>query len=145
MYLLSLYLQRQNKLLLFEQYVLRDCISQYLVEPREFDETVQCFLQVILAAICQLAKKLYKDHLPNGKCTTLDRNKMGGKPKTSCFAESIFGQLDQLVRTKPNISTLAAESSIMFANNKTADWLNSKTEQERETLIIIYQLCSICI
>ena len=41
-----------------------------------------------------------------------------------------------LVRTKPNISTLAAESSIMFVNNKTAEWLNSKTEQEREALIL---------
>jgi hypothetical protein len=40
------------------------------------------------------------------------------------------------VRTKPNISTLAAESSIMFVNNKTEEWLNSKTEQEREALIL---------
>jgi len=30
-----------GELLLFEQYVQRDCISRYLVEPGEFDETVQ--------------------------------------------------------------------------------------------------------
>jgi hypothetical protein len=44
------------------------------------------------------------------------------------------------VRTKPNISTLAAESSIMFVNNKTAEWLNSKTEQEREAFILWQQV-----
>lgn len=54
---------------------------------------------------------------------------------TSCFAERVFGQLDQLMRTKLNISTLAAESCIMFLNNNALEWLNCKEEEERNNLI----------
>ena len=69
------------------------------MKSREYDGTVQTFIQVILGAICQLAKRLYKEQLPEGKHTKLDKNKFRGVPKTSRFAESIFGQLDQLMRT----------------------------------------------
>jgi len=120
-----------GNMILFEEHVQKDC----LLKTREYDGTVQTFIQVILGAICQLAKKLYKDHLPEGKHTKLDDNKFRGVPKTSCLAESIFGQLDQLMKTKPNISTLASESCIMFLNNRTMDWLNSKKEHERNALI----------
>jgi hypothetical protein len=117
-----------GNMILFEEHVQKDCMLDCLLKTREYDGTVQTFIQVILGAICQLAKRLYKEQLPEGKHTKLDKNKFRGVPKTSCFAESIFGQLDQLVRTKPNISTLASESSIpvMFLNNKTMNWLNSK-------------------
>ena len=56
-------------------------------------------------------------------------------PKTSCFAESVFGQMDHLMRTKPSLKTLAAESCKMFSNNKTLQWLQSKEQTEREKLI----------
>ncbi|WAR14697.1 hypothetical protein MAR_004802 [Mya arenaria] len=72
---------------------------------------------------------------PNGKLVECDVNKVKGVPKTSCFAESIFGQLDHLMRTKPHLKTIAAESCIMFLNNRTSDWLNSKDEVERNKLI----------
>jgi hypothetical protein len=37
--------------------------------------------------------------------------------------------------TKLNIKTLAAESCIVFLNNRTSDWFNSKDETERDQLI----------
>ena len=55
--------------------------------------------------------------------------------KPSCFAESVFGQLSQLLKCKPSISTFAAEAYIMFANNKTMIWLKVKSEEERGKLI----------
>jgi len=63
------------------------------------------------------------------------KEKVRNAPKTSSYAESVFGQLDHLLRTKPNMTTLAAEASIMFLNNKTADWLDSQTESNKQTLI----------
>lgn len=63
------------------------------------------------------------------------KDKVKNAPKTSCYAESVFGQLDHLLRTKPNMSTLAAEACIMFLNNKTVDWLNSRNEKEKHELI----------
>ena len=117
-----------GNMILFEEHVQKDCMLDCLLKTREYDGTFQTF-------ICQLVKRLYKDHLPEGRHANLDKNKFRGVPKTSCFAESIFGQLDQLMRTKPNISTFTSESSIMFLNNRTMDWLNSKKEHEKYALI----------
>ena len=63
------------------------------------------------------------------------KEKVRAAPKMSCFAESVFGQLDQLLRTKPNSSTLAAEACIMFLNNKTLAWLEHKPQEERQAPI----------
>jgi hypothetical protein len=88
-------------------------IYDSLIADDVFDDKVEMFLEVLLPAMAQLCQKLYKDHLPGGAHTTLPTEtvkKLTGTPKTSCFAESIFGQLDQLVRIKPNLRTLAAEA-----------------------------------
>jgi hypothetical protein len=85
-----------------------------------------------------MSARLFKPHLPGGELSELDsklKDKFKGTPKTSCFAESVFGQLDQLLKCKPSISTVAAEAYIMFANNKTMNWLKSKSEEERGKLI----------
>ena len=63
------------------------------------------------------------------------KEKVRAAPKTSCFAESVFGQFDQLLRTKPNSSTLPAEACIIFLNNKTLAWLEHKPQEERQALI----------
>ena len=47
-------------------------------------------------------------------------------PKTLCFAVSVFGRFDYLLKTKPNISAFPAEASIKFLNNKTLTWLENK-------------------
>ncbi|XP_060557311.1 uncharacterized protein LOC132717769 [Ruditapes philippinarum] len=125
-----------GELCLFGQvHVERDYIVEHLLQPREYDNIVQSHLEVTLLAICGLARRLYKDHLPGGKVVGVDPKKVRSVPKTSSFAESVFGQLDQIMRTKPSISTLAAESCIMFLNNKTSEWLKSKKEHERKELI----------
>ena len=63
------------------------------------------------------------------------KGKICKAPKTSCFSESVFGQLDHLLKTKSNMSTLAAEASIMFLINKTLLWLESKKEIERGDIV----------
>jgi hypothetical protein len=94
------------------------------------------FLEVLMPAMAQLCQKLYKDHLPGVAHTALPTEtlkKLAGTPKTSCIAESIFWQLDQHVRIKPYLSTLAAEARIMFVNNETLKVLESKDEKEKNT------------
>ncbi|CAG2211922.1 unnamed protein product [Mytilus edulis] len=61
--------------------------------------------------------------------------KVKAAPKTSSYAESVFGQLDHLIRTRPSTKTLAAEACIMFLNNKTLSWLESKDTQEQQELM----------
>jgi hypothetical protein len=124
-----------GELQVFSEHVKKDREYEYIIKPSKYDEACVGLLKVILAAICSLCKRLYKEHLPGGKLVGLDASKIKGVPKTSCFAESIFGQLDHFMRTKPRLKTLAAESFIMFANNRTLQWLNSKDENERDQLI----------
>ena len=46
-----------------------------------------------------------------------------------------MAKLDQLLREKPNASTLSLEAVVLFTNNKTAAWLNSKTQTEIKELL----------
>ena len=100
----------------------KDRVYEYLLEPWEHDDKVVVFLEVILPAIGEVAKKLFKDHLPGGKWETATdemRRKSCGTMKHNKFAESVFGYLDQLLRKNPNISVLASEAYIMFTANRT--------------------------
>lgn len=108
-----------------------------LIEQSPYDDIVQTYLEILLPSLGEMSARLFKPHLPGGELSELDsklKDKFKGTPKTSCFAESVFGQLDQLLKCKPSISTVAAEAYIMFANNKTMNWLKSKSEEERANL-----------
>ena len=54
------------------------------------------------------------------------RNTILSVPKSSKYAESIFDLLDHLIKQEPNITTHAAESHIMFSQNMTIQWINSR-------------------
>lgn len=112
-------------------------IYNSLIGRNTFDSTVEMFLQVLLSALCKHSRKLFADHLPGGKLNNISEErklKVKAAPKTSSYAESVFGQLDHLIRTRPSTKTLAAEACIMFLNNKTLSWLGSKDIQEQTLL-----------
>ena len=118
-----------------DTYIEKGPIFDALMRQDKFDNIVEMFLQILLSSLCSLSKKLFVDHLPGGKLSELSdemKEKVRADPKTSCFAESVFGRLDQLLRTKPNSSTLAAEACIMFLNNKTLAWLEHKPQEKRQ-------------
>ena len=46
-------------------------------------------------------------------------------------SESVFGHLDQIMKQKLSITTIASEACIMFTYNKTGEWLAAK--QKRPT------------
>ena len=109
-----------GKIFLFENRTKRDRIFDYLLLDQDYATAVQSYLEVILPTLCQLSKKLFKDHLPGGKICNLPKETIFLKctPKRPCFAESVFGQMIQLLGSKPNIKTPAFESCIMFAHKK---------------------------
>lgn len=120
---------------IFEEdtYIDKDCIWEKLIEPSPYDGATKVILGVILPAVTSLCKRIFADHLPGGKYSELDihdqrlRDKFQSVPKSSKFAESVFGLLDYQIRMKPNVTTLAVEASIMFSQNKTRAWLEGKT------------------
>ena len=58
-----------------------------------------------------------------------------GTAKHNKYCETVFALYDQLLRTKPHISTIAAEASVMFTLNKTAEWLDAKNEDEEKKIL----------
>jgi E1A/CREB-binding protein len=80
-----------------------------------------------------LLTRLLSDHLSGGMYDHLTpqlQNETRSVPKTNTVSERDFAKLDRLLREKPNASTLALEAMVLFSNNKTAKWLQSKTKAE---------------
>ena len=116
----------------------RDAIYEVLITKWEHDDIVQVFLESILLSVAKLAKRIFKNHLPGGcwnDVTTEMKERCTGTHKHNKFAESVFGYLDNLLRKSPNISVLASEAFIMFTANKTDQWLQSKSKEEKCSLI----------
>ena len=51
------------------------------------------------------------------------------------ISEHDFAQLDRLLREKPHASMLSLEAHILFSNNKTNEWLESKSQDELKSLM----------
>ena len=86
------------------------------------------------------SRRLYSDYLVGGKWESCRgdkdlRESLTSVPKHNNFSETVFGQLDRIMKEKPNISLIASEAYIMFVHNKTIDWLNGKTDQEKSLLL----------
>ena len=115
-----------------------DPIYDSLLKSSDNDPIVQEILQYIFAAFSVLLHRMVKDHLPGGEHTKLPtqfHSQTLSVPKTNVVSERDFAQLDRLLRQKLNATTIALKGMIMFANNKTAQWLNSKTEEQRARLL----------
>lgn len=115
--------------------VKRDAIYDSLIQPWDHVDKVVVYLSILLSVIGEVAKRLFKDHLPGGcwENVTADmKEKSRGTSQHNKFAESVFGYLDQLMRKNPNMSILASEAYIMFTSNKTKQWLDAKSEAFKE-------------
>jgi len=86
---------------------------------------VQELLQVVFKAFYVLCERLLVDHLPGGihdNPSEEKRCQTQSVPKTNTVSERDFAQLDRFLREKPNATTIALESLILFSN-KTREWL----------------------
>lgn len=118
--------------------VKRDAIYDSLIQPWDHVDKVVVYLSILLSVIWEVAKRLFKDHLPGGcweNVTEDMKEKSRGTSQHNKFAESVFGYLDQLMRKNPNMSILASEAYIMFTSNKTKQWLDAKSEEEKKYLV----------
>lgn len=55
--------------------------------------------------------------------------------KHNKLPEFTFGQLDQLLRTRPNATTLTNESFLMYSFNKTREWLCGLNQEQKDRLL----------
>ena len=95
-------------------------------------------LQVLCSAFSALLSRLVQDHLPGGAyCNPSAEltHETKSVSKTNVVSERDFGKLDRLLREKPNATTLSLEAMILFSNNKTMNWLTSKSPEEVQQLL----------
>ena len=74
------------------------------------------------------------DHLPGGKFWDPDEELKRQTQSTMThnkLPEFVFGQLDQLLRYRPNATLLTNEAFLLYSHNKTSEWLDGKKEEER--------------
>ena len=98
---------------------------------------MQEILQVVFSALTVLAARLLEDHLPGGELDSPSQqlfSESKSVPNSNTVSERDFAKLDRLLREKPNATTLALEGLILFSNNKTAAWLQAKSENDRKEL-----------
>ena len=96
------------------------------------------YLNVILTAMAECAKRMYANHLTGGKWNDISPDmavKANSVMKHSKFSESVFGYLDNLLRKKPIVSVLTSEACIMFKAKKTNEWINMRTDEEKSILV----------
>jgi len=116
----------------------KDEIWYHLITPTKHDSTIQEMLEILCHAFSALLSRLVEDHLPGGiHCDsnaqlTVETNSV---PKTNVVSERDFAKLDRLLREKPNATTLSLEAMVLFSNNRTMKWLNSKPAEEVRHLL----------
>ena len=100
---------------------------------------VQELLQFLFKSFAVTIQRLLIDHLPGGKYHKVSDPRIVQEtmsvPKTNINPERDFGILDRLMSQKPNSTYIALESLLLFSQNKTSDWLFSKSTKERDRLI----------
>ena len=91
----------------------------------EIDGLVQSLLQAIFQTLELLIERVVHEW----RCEW--RQSRSAQPILSVRET---GKLDRYVREKPNAKLLALETHIMFTNNKTASWLDSKSEKGKKVI-----------
>ncbi len=123
-----------------EDLVDRDAVFRALIIPstEEIENHVGPITHALFTALHQLILRMVKDHLPGGRYEEVgpqDRATMQSVIPHNKLPEFVFGQLDFLVRYRPNASALVNESFLMYAMNKTGQWLENLDPAEKETLL----------
>lgn len=92
-------------------------------------------MQSLFRAIKELLSKMILEHLPEEQFWDPLPNVLEqtlSAMKHNKLSEFIFGQLNNLPSYRPNASVLANEAYLMYAFNKTNEWLKNLSMDERE-------------
>lgn len=115
-----------------------DKLYDKLVLATKSNARVKCLLEAICTNISEVARRQLKDQLPGGRFANPDDHLW--KVAASCVGnnisgERVFARLDASIKRAPVASMQYHESKICYQGNATGEWLESKSMQERGTII----------
>ena len=93
---------------------------------------------IILHNVYVCIRRQLLDHLPGGKyhnASDTIRNETASCPTDNVAAERVFAGLDFLKRNKPNMSVLAMQGILLWTQNRSMDYLDKCSEEDRQRLI----------
>ena len=113
-----------------------DTVAKKIFSSTLDDSLVQEISQLLFKEFAVATRRLITDHLPDGIFHSVTDDKMIGEtssvPKTNVSPERDFAILDRLMSEKPNAIYIALEAVILYSHNKTSEWLDAKTSEEKE-------------
>ena len=114
--------------------ITKDAVWVALVaQSPEYDQLVDQILMACFKTIELLLIRIIEDQKPAVTAATYSQTV--SVRKTNTISERDFAQLDRLIREKPHATLLSLEAHILFSNNKTSKWLNSKSKEELKELM----------
>ena len=117
----------------------KDEVWLALINPCDSDAMTTELLQVLFGAFSITTQRMLLDHLPGGQYHSVTDQRIIEEttsiPTTNVQPERDFAIFDRLLREKPNATSIALESVILFSQNKTSKWLDQKTATRREKII----------
>ncbi|WAR19048.1 hypothetical protein MAR_000886 [Mya arenaria] len=105
----------------------QDPLMESLFADWVYDDKVAVCLNIMLLALSQLSKRFFADHLPGG---SWENGTDDMQQRTSGAAKQNLWN-----RMRANVSVLALEAFVMFSANTTKQWLERKTDFEKNMLI----------
>lgn len=114
-----------------------DVWKELIADDDKSSAATQELLQLLCKAFSITIHRLLFDHLPSGKFHSAVTDatliqETASVPTTNVAPERDFAVLDRVL--KPNATTIALESFILFAHNKTSKWLDEQEIDEREKI-----------
>ena len=117
-----------------EMAITKDSVWIALVrESKKFDHLVAQILLSCFKSIEVILGRVISDQEP--AVAAAKRKETISVKKTNTISERDFAKLDQLLREKPHATMLSLEAHILFSNNKTREWLESKSPDELKSLM----------
>ncbi len=114
----------------------KDAVFDMLIicDDEDFNAVTQQALELICSALLLVLERQCEDQLPGGEYSSPSQSlcrQASNAPTTNIISERDFAVFDVLSRQKPAASTAALEALIMWTHNKTSDWLENLTDEER--------------
>ncbi|XP_066298380.1 uncharacterized protein [Branchiostoma lanceolatum] len=101
----------------------------------DLDVLTQQALEVVCSALLILLERQAEEQLPGGQFwqpTETEVKRADHVPTTNVVSERDFAIVDNLIRAKPNATSLSLEAYLLWMNNETSDWLRSLSPEDKK-------------